>query len=119
MFFKEKRIRDKKHLAFVRTLPCIMCSMTGRIPFSLRHADSIEFESEPAHIRLQSNSGTALKPSDDRVAPLCWLHHRAEHRGAKTFWDDKLDNAISLAKALYEVSGDRAKAIELIKGADL
>lgn len=104
MFFKSTRIRDRKHLDWLRELPCVRCSSGG---------------SEASHIRLMSNSGTGLKPSDDRALPLCHRCHMASHSGEKTFWGFKIDQAIELAQELYKVTGDRSAAIKLILKAGL
>lgn len=78
-----------------------------------------EFQNDPAHIRLKSNSGIGQKPSDNLAISLCHWHHREEHEGSKTFWGDNLDDVIILAKSLYEVRFDRESAIKIIREAQL
>ena len=71
---KQKNLRDPKWLVAVREMPCTIydCNKTP---------------SEPAHIRLGGTGGTALKPPDDMVVPLCHHHHAEQHRiGERTFW---------------------------------
>jgi hypothetical protein len=89
--FKEKRIRDKKHLAFVRTLPCIRC---------------FQAPSQAAHVRLGSICGTGLKPSDSKILPMCAAHHFESHNvGEKTFHGD-MDKVHELTGYLYEHTGN-------------
>lgn len=52
--FKSVRIRDKKHLAFVASLPCACCGIMG--------------SSQAAHI---TRGGMGLKAGDDQTIPLC------------------------------------------------
>ena len=66
-FPKEKRIRDKAHLAFVANEPCLVC---GRRP------------AQAHHIRFAQPRGLGLKVSDEFTVPLCNGHHvlAASHR---------------------------------------
>lgn len=69
---KEKRIRDKAHLAFVGRQPCLVC---GRTP---AHAH---------HLRFAQARGMGLKVSDEYTVPLCSVHHDALHRtGDESAW---------------------------------
>ena len=69
---KEKRIRDKAHLAFVGRQPCMVC---GRTP---AHAH---------HLRFAQARGMGLKVSDEFTVPLCSVHHDALHRtGDEPAW---------------------------------
>ena len=67
---REPRIRDEKHLDYIRSLPCCIC---GGI------------DTEAAHIRTASlghqkpHTGMAEKPSDKWTLPLCNHHHRQQH----------------------------------------
>jgi hypothetical protein len=61
------------HLDWIRDQPCC-------VPRCLREPI------EAHHVRTAANSGTALKPDDMEVIPLCAYHHRLVHRmGQKTF----------------------------------
>lgn len=83
-------IRDEKHLAFIRRLPCVKCSATP---------------CEAAHIRSGTGGGTGLKPSDEWTVPLCHEHHAEQHRiGEASFWRN-LDAARQLARNLWLLSG--------------
>jgi len=67
---REPRIKDNKHLDYIRSLPCCVC---GGI------------DTEAAHIRTGSlahgknPTGMAEKPSDKWALPLCNRHHREQH----------------------------------------
>ena len=102
MLTKHKPIRDRKHLAWIRALPCLVC---GRTPC------------DPHHIRYGSNSGVGTKPGDDFTIPLCHTHHRELHdKGELRYLYDYggYEKARTLAKKLYEVTGDTERALELI-----
>src|SRR5690348_16304256 len=87
---KKKRPRqfDNQHLAFIRGCSCAVC---GARPV------------EAAHVRMPSlkdgkrETGTAEKPSDKWVVPLCVPHHRAQHAGNEAmWWDDQRIDPIRL-----------------------
>jgi hypothetical protein len=60
-----RRIRDKDHLRFVSTQPCLIC---GRAP------------ADPHHLRFAQSRALARKVSDEWVVALCRGHHREVHR---------------------------------------
>jgi hypothetical protein len=69
---KTVRRRDKKHLRFVSTQPCLVC---GRLP------------SEPHHLRFAEPRALGRKVSDEFTVPLCRGHHRELHnRGNERGW---------------------------------
>jgi len=84
-----KRIRDRTHLRYIATQPCLVC---GRTP---THAHHLTFAQPRAR---------GLKSSDEWVVPLCALHHRALHdRGnERAFWHDKNIDAKHAAQKLWE-----------------
>lgn len=96
----EKRMRDAKHLKFIRQLPCCFCLRMDTV--------------QAAHIRKGTDGGMGLKPSDCYVTPLCYDCHSRQHsKGEVTFWGD-VEKAIQLANALYVMTGDKEKAIHHI-----
>lgn len=110
---RQRRPREKNngHLAWIRTLPCVVC---------LSYANS-----DPAHIRSASSkhgkrqTGMAEKPDDRWVTPLCREHHDAQHaRGDELAWwaENRID-PFSLALALYGASGDDELAMQIINEA--
>jgi DNA recombination protein Rad52 len=69
---KEKRIRDRGHLAFVANQPCLVC---GRRP------------AQAHHLKFAQPRGMSLKVSDEFTVPLCNTHHDALHRtGDERAW---------------------------------
>ncbi|MCZ6774285.1 MAG: hypothetical protein O7G83_20190, partial [Proteobacteria bacterium] len=59
-----RRIRDKDHLRYVASQPCLVC---GRSP------------SHAHHIRFAQPRAMGRKVSDEWTVPLCVAHHRALH----------------------------------------
>jgi hypothetical protein len=73
---KTVRRRDKQHLRFVCTQPCLVC---GRVP------------SEPHHLRFSEPRALGRKVSDEFTVPLCRAHHRELHnRGNERAWWEAL-----------------------------
>lgn len=69
---KEKRIRDKAHLAFVASQPCLIC---GRRP------------AQAHHLKFAQSRAMSLKVSDEFTLPLCNVHHDQLHRaGDERAW---------------------------------
>jgi Rad52/22 family double-strand break repair protein len=68
-----KRLRDKAHLKFVASQPCLVC---GRQP------------SDPHHLRFAQPRAIRLKVSDEFTVPLCRGHHRQLHQAGDeiTWW---------------------------------
>ena len=67
-----KRLRDKAHLRFVASQPCLVC---GRQP------------SDPHHLRFAQPRALGLKVSDEFTVPLCRSHHRQVHQaGNEVAW---------------------------------
>ena len=93
--------RDKKHLKFIRGLPCCMSSSNA--------------PSDPAHISKGSGRGIGIKAGDDCIVPLSHEEHMKQHRiGEVSYWGDKLEDAQLLAKQLYNSSGDWKTCVGLI-----
>lgn len=115
MFPKEKRIRSDEHTDFIRGLPCVRCcSIVGGHPFGYIYQNS----SDPHHITIGTNRGTALKAGDNYLVPLCREHHSLLHsKGERNFWNG--NDPRGLALELFEISGDEQKAIELIRKSNL
>lgn len=84
-----KRLRDKTHLRFVASLPCLVC---GRQP------------SDPHHLRFAQPRALGMKVSDEFTVPLCRGHHRQLHQvGSELAWWENLKiNALESAKSLWE-----------------
>jgi hypothetical protein len=85
---KPKRLRDKAHLKFVASQPCLVC---GREP------------SDPHHLRFAQPRALGLKVSDEFTVPLCRGHHRQLHQAGNelTWWQGLNINALEVAKGLW------------------
>ncbi|HVN93462.1 MAG TPA: ERF family protein [Terracidiphilus sp.] len=69
---KPVRERDRQHLKFVTTQPCLIC---GRTP------------ADAHHIRFAEPRAMGRKVSDKYTVPVCRLHHRELHRhGDERLW---------------------------------
>jgi hypothetical protein len=96
---KPLRMRDRDHLRFVTTQPCLAC---GRSP------------SDAHHLRFAQQRALGRKVSDEFTVPLCRLHHRELHqRGDElTWWQhfnvDPLDTAQRLWRATHRGSESQA-----------
>jgi hypothetical protein len=86
-----KRLRDKGHLRFVASQPCLVC---GRQP------------SDPHHLRFAQPRALGLKVSDEFTVPLCRGHHRQLYQAGDeiAWWSDLDINALEIAKRLWEES---------------
>ena len=84
-----KRLRDKGHLKFVASQPCLVC---GRQP------------SDPHHLQFAQPRAIGLKVSDEFTVPLCRGHHRQLHQAGNevAWWEDLGINALKIAEALWE-----------------
>ena len=60
-----RRLRDRNHVKFVATHPCLIC---GRQP------------SDAHHLRFMQSRALGKKVSDEFTVPLCRGHHREVHR---------------------------------------
>ena len=76
---KHPRIRNGKHLAFIRTLPCVVCGTYRGV--------------EAAHVKMgnplygKSHPGGAAKADDAFSLPLCMRHHDEQHGMSEAdFW---------------------------------
>ncbi len=106
---REPRIRDAKHLAFVRSQPCCL-------PFCKRQA-------EAAHLRManlaigKELTGKGEKPSDSFCVPLCPYHHRigidSQHNwNEEEWWELRGIDPWAIAASLWIESGGAARAAD-------
>jgi hypothetical protein len=84
-----KRLRDKAHLKFVASQPCLVC---GRQP------------ADPHHLRFAQPRAIGMKVSDEFTVPLCRGHHRQLHQAGNevAWWENLKINALEIAKGLWE-----------------
>ena len=104
---RNPRQHDEKHLAFIRTLPCLICRNT--------------ISTEAAHVRMSDGriakpvTGIGIKPDDRFTVPLCGLHHREQHSmSERRFWERHDRDPILVALALYSVTGDFTAGCKII-----
>ncbi len=83
-----KRLRDKAHLGFVASQPCLVC---GRQP------------SDPHHLRFAQPRALGLKVSDEFTVPLCRGHHRQLHQAGNevAWWGNLKIKPLEIAKQLW------------------
>lgn len=93
-FAEPKRRRDKAHLRYVATQPCLVC---GRQP------------SDPHHLRFAQPRALGLKVSDEFTVPLCRGHHRQLHQAGNevAWWEARKINALEIAEALWDETHGR------------
>ena len=84
-----KRRRDKSHLRFVASQPCLVC---GRHP------------SDPHHLRFAQPRALGVKVSDEFTVPLCRGHHRQLHQAGNevAWWEELKIDALRVARQLWE-----------------
>jgi hypothetical protein len=91
---RQPRVEDAAYLAYVRTLPCLVCGRPG--------------PSDPAHIRAAAPTygkrytGKGEKPDDKWTLPLCRREHDDQHRHNElAWWSSKGIDPFATAVALY------------------
>jgi hypothetical protein len=92
-----KRLRDKAHLRFVASQPCLIC---GRQP------------SDPHHLRFAQPRALGLKVSDEFTVPLCRGHHRQLHQAGNeiTWWTNLQISPLEIAKELWHQTRPKSAA---------
>jgi hypothetical protein len=85
---KPARERDRDHLRFVTSQPCLVC---GRTP------------SDAHHIRFAEQRAMGRKVSDRFAVPICRLHHRELHRrgNERSWWQNQGIDPLSIAATLW------------------
>lgn len=105
---RRPRDRNETHLAFIRTLPCLLCGNN--------------IETEAAHVRMMDRSiakpmtGIATKCDDRFAVPLCGREHREQHGAGNEhkWWLSKGIDPIKAALALFSVSGDYEQGVRIV-----
>jgi len=85
---KPVRERDRNHLRFVASQPCLCC---GRTP------------SDAHHIKYAEARAMGRKVSDKFTVPVCRLHHRELHRrgNERAWWDAQGIDPLARAENLW------------------
>ena len=83
-----RRYRNKGHLKFVTSQPCLIC---GRLP------------SDSHHLRFAQRRALGRKVSDEFTVPLCRTHHRELHRSANeaAWWRIANLDPLKMARRLW------------------
>ncbi len=83
-----RRLRDKTHLKFVASQPCLIC---GRSP------------ADAHHLRFTQPRGMGLKVSDEFTVPLCRIHHRDVHSHGDelAWWKRRAIDPVATSRMLW------------------
>jgi hypothetical protein len=83
-----RRFRDKGHLKFVGSQPCLVC---GKSP------------ADAHHLRFTQPRGMGLKVSDEFTVPLCRAHHRDNHNFGDevAWWERRAIDPVATARMLW------------------
>jgi hypothetical protein len=96
---RTRRVRNKEHLDFVASLPCLVC---GRQPC------------DPHHLRFVQPRALGRKASDEFTVPLCRIHHRELHRqmNEEAWWSlVNIDPKAAALRLWQQTRGLRVPAI--------
>lgn len=110
MPFKSRNPRreDKKHLDFIRQLPCLLCGNN--------------IQTEAAHVRMRDPSIAkpeapySAKPHDMFTVPLCNAHHREQHDfgNEREWWKSQGIDPVKVSLALYAESGNYEIGLRIV-----
>ena len=100
---KPVRERDREHLKFVASQPCLLC---GRTP------------SDAHHVKFAEQRAMGRKVSDRFTVPVCRLHHRELHRrgNERAWWESQGIEPLRIAAALWDKTHAAAPAAANIAG---
>jgi hypothetical protein len=87
-FGEPRRLRDKAHLKFVASQPCLIC---GRNP------------ADAHHLRFTQPRAMGLKVSDEFTVPLCRIHHRDVHSHGDEvgWWERRAIDPLATSRVLW------------------
>ena len=87
-FGEPRRLRDKAHLKFVASQPCLIC---GRSP------------ADAHHLRFTQPRAMGLKVSDEFTVPLCRTHHRDIHSFGDevAWWERRAIDPLATSRMLW------------------
>ena len=83
-----RRVRDKDHLRYVASQPCLVC---GGGP------------SQAHHLRFAQPRALGRKVSDEWTVPLCLKHHRELHQAGdeRGWWRERVIDPLAQARRLW------------------
>ena len=95
--------RDRDHLRFVASQPCLVC---GRTP------------TDAHHVKFAEQRAMGRKVSDKFTVPVCRLHHRELHRrgNERAWWDAQAIDPLAVAANLWGKTRKVAAPVETISG---
>lgn len=104
---RRPRVHKDDYLAFIRTLPCVICGL---------------HPCEACHVRYSNlqygkrTTGVGIKPDDRWAVPMCSRHHREQHsRGERIWWEGRKIDPLVIAAMLFSAfMGDDKAAAEMI-----
>ena len=106
---RRPREHDDKHLAFIRTLPCVL---TGKRPVEAAHVRY----ADPAYGKRET--GKSEKPHDKWTVPLSPEKHREQHdMNEREFWARHGVDPLRVAAALWASTGDDETAEVILREA--
>ena len=87
-FGEPRRLRNKAHLKFVASQPCLVC---GRSP------------ADAHHLRFTQPRAMGLKVSDEFTVPLCRVHHRDVHSHGDevAWWERRAIDPLATSRTLW------------------
>src|ERR1700733_6271055 len=87
-FGEPRRLRDKAHLKYVASQPCLIC---GRSP------------ADAHHLRFTQPRAMGLKVSDEFTVPLCRIHHRDVHSVGDevAWWERRAIDPLATSRVLW------------------
>jgi len=87
-FGEPRRLRDKAHLKFVASQPCLVC---GRSPVDAHH------------LRFAQPRAMGRKVSDEFTVPLCRTHHRDNHSFGDevAWWERRAIDPLATSRMLW------------------
>jgi hypothetical protein len=96
-FQRTGRRRNKAHLAYVASQPCLVCRRTP---------------CDPHHLKFAQPRALGRKVSDEFTVPLCREHHRELHRvgNEAAWWANLKITPLEVAKDLWETNQFRSRA---------
>lgn len=108
---RSPRKKEGAHLAFVASLPCLICNRRGCHAAHIRYPDATYWKRAV---------GIAEKPDDKWTVPLCPEHHtngsEAQHHFNEYFWwRIRGIDPLAVATQLYVWSGDEEIGEEIIR----
>lgn len=107
---RRPRVKDEKHLVWIRTMPCILSGNYGVDAAHIRYADL-------RYAKRQTGKGE--KPDDRWTIPLARRFHDQQHSmDERAFWKKMgIDDICRVAIAMHSMTGDTEAAMIIMREA--